>query len=117
APVAAATLINRFAFRISAGDELVLVAACVALLGSGILCQLRASTLFGSLILGAYILMVLIHLIYNRYDQGLMGIYFACGGALLFGAGLALAFYRDRLLTLPDRIKRREGIFRVFGWR
>ena len=34
-----------------------------------------------------------------------------------FGAGLLLSVYRDRLRTLPDRFKRREGVFRVLTWR
>jgi hypothetical protein len=28
-----------------------------------------------------------------------------------------LSVYRERLLALPDRIKRHEGVFRVLGWR
>jgi hypothetical protein len=39
------------------------------------------------------------------------------GGGLIFGSGLVLAIFRDRLLTLPNRIKQREGIFRVLAWR
>ncbi|MEI7701432.1 MAG: hypothetical protein WCK86_16655 [Planctomycetia bacterium] len=39
-----------------------------------------------------------------------------CGG-FVFGAGLILAFFRDRLLILPERIQRREGVFRVFNRR
>jgi hypothetical protein len=39
------------------------------------------------------------------------------GGGLFFGIGLLLSVYRDRLLTLPERFKRREGVFRVLSWR
>jgi hypothetical protein len=39
------------------------------------------------------------------------------GGGLIFLTGLGLAVYRDRLLTLPDRVKNREGVFRVLNWR
>ncbi|MCA9058768.1 MAG: hypothetical protein KDA85_09720, partial [Planctomycetaceae bacterium] len=39
------------------------------------------------------------------------------GGGIVFGTGLLLAFFRDRLLTLPERVQRREGIFRVLTWR
>jgi hypothetical protein len=28
-----------------------------------------------------------------------------------------LSVYRDRLLTLPENARRREGVFRVLGWR
>ena len=36
---------------------------------------------------------------------------------LLFATGLFLSVYRDRLLALPDQIKRREGIFKILSWR
>jgi hypothetical protein len=39
------------------------------------------------------------------------------GGGVIFGTGLLLSIYRDRLLMLPDKIKRREGVFRVLSWR
>jgi hypothetical protein len=39
------------------------------------------------------------------------------GGCVIFGTGLLLSIYRDRLLMLPDKIKRREGVFRVLSWR
>jgi len=39
------------------------------------------------------------------------------GGGMIFGSGLVLAIFRDRLLELPNRIKERQGIFRVLTWR
>jgi hypothetical protein len=36
---------------------------------------------------------------------------------VIFPTGLLLSIYRDRLLALPEKVKRREGIFRVLGWR
>ena len=39
------------------------------------------------------------------------------GGGVVFGAGSVLAFFRDRLLSMPDRIRSREGVFKVFNWR
>jgi hypothetical protein len=39
------------------------------------------------------------------------------GGGVIFGTGVLLSIYRDRLLTLPDQVKRREGIFRILTWR
>jgi hypothetical protein len=44
-------------------------------------------------------------------------IWMAIGGGVIFGAGILLSIYRDRLLTLPEQVKRREGIFKVLGWR
>ena len=46
-----------------------------------------------------------------------LAIYLIIGGGLFFGLGLVLSIYRDRLLTLPARIKHREGVFRVLNWR
>ena len=46
---------------------------------------------------------------------GLSG--WSAGTGAVFAVGLVLSFYRDRLLALPDRIKRREGVFRVLSWR
>ena len=36
---------------------------------------------------------------------------------VFFVTGLLLSIYRDRLLLLPDKIKRREGMFKVLNWR
>ena len=44
-------------------------------------------------------------------------IWMTIGGAVIFGTGILLSVYRERLLTLPDQVKRREGIFKVLGWR
>jgi hypothetical protein len=44
-------------------------------------------------------------------------VYIMVGGGVFFTAGLLLSLYRDRLLALPERIKRREGVFRVLTWR
>ena len=44
-------------------------------------------------------------------------LWLAVGGGLILLVGLVLAVYRDRLLTLPERVKNREGVFRVLNWR
>ena len=44
-------------------------------------------------------------------------IWLTIGGGLVFATGVLLNIYRDRLLTLPEKVMRREGIFRVLGWR
>jgi len=46
-----------------------------------------------------------------------MGVYLTLGGAAIFTTGLLLSVHRDRLATLPDRIKGRQGIFKVLSWR
>jgi hypothetical protein len=46
-----------------------------------------------------------------------VGVYLTIGGAVIFGAGVLLSIYRDRLLALPEQVRRREGVFRVLSWR
>ena len=38
-------------------------------------------------------------------------------GVSLFVIGIGLSVYRDRLLMLPERISKREGLFRILDWR
>jgi hypothetical protein len=47
----------------------------------------------------------------------MVGVYIAIGGALIFGIGIALSVYREKLLALPERIAKREGVFRMLNWR
>ena len=62
-----------------------------------------------------YFLTLVIFLPWSRLNA--VAIFILVGGGVLFSSGLLLSVYRDRLLTLPDRIKRREGLFRVLNWR
>jgi hypothetical protein len=58
---------------------------------------------------------LVIYLPWSRLNA--VAIFITVGGGILFSIGLILSVYRDRLLTLPDRIKKREGVFRVLSWR
>jgi hypothetical protein len=93
-------------------------ALALLLFGTGVACRIMAPTLIGSAGMIIYVLVVLIALMHGKLAETVwIGIYFTIGGATLFGAGIVLSVYRDRLRALPDRIKRREGIFRIFNWR
>jgi len=39
------------------------------------------------------------------------------GGGLFFSIAVLLSVYRDRLLSIPQRIQEGEGVFRIFKWR
>jgi hypothetical protein len=96
-------------------DELGLVAVTVVMLLTGLVWQLKAPTLVGGSVLAAYLL-VLVGML-AIHPNVTMGMYLAIGGGRLFAAGIALSVYRERLLTLPERLKSREGVFQVLNWR
>jgi hypothetical protein len=76
---------------------------------------LKSTTCTGSVLTVLYFLTLVIFLPWSRLNA--VAIFILVGGGVLFSSGLLLSVYRDRLLTLPDRIKRREGLFRVLNWR
>jgi O-antigen/teichoic acid export membrane protein len=117
-PLAIATLYWRFIARdISSKDEIGLLAVGIVLLVTGFLFQLRATTLTGGTLLVCELIMLLVSAFLHVKDQVAIAIFLAGGGAVIFLTGLLLSIYRDRLLALPEKVKRREGIFRVLGWR
>jgi len=115
-PLAIAVVLHRYNNNFSALNELGLLFVGVVLLGTGFIFQLRSTTLVGGSLVGLYLVsLVLFIRIPERIQTAALWV--GIGGAAIFTAGLLLSIYRDRLLTLPDRIKRREGVFRVLSWR
>jgi hypothetical protein len=88
----------------------------LVLLFSGMLLQIRATTVGGGLIMLLYVLSLVA---YVRWPQQLQhtAVYMMVGGAAVFAVGLLLSVYRDRLLQLPADIGRRRGVWRVLDWR
>jgi hypothetical protein len=116
-PLAIAVLIHRSAnHHFSVPDEMGLLVAGVLMLGTGFMFQLRSTTLTGAVCLVLYVL-TLPMLIRELDNLSTAALLLAVGGGVVFALGLVLSVYRDRLLTLPEKIKRREGIFRVLSWR
>jgi hypothetical protein len=97
-------------------NEVGMLAAGLLLLASGYVLRIRSTTLMGAALLGLYLVSLLL---YVRLPEQLQttAVYLMIGGGVFFGAGVVLSVYRDRLLTLPERVKRREGLFRVLTWR
>ncbi|HEX5272961.1 MAG TPA: hypothetical protein VFW33_20835, partial [Gemmataceae bacterium] len=116
-PPTIAVLIHRGAnHHYSVPDEVGMLAAGLLMLGSGFALRLRATTLTGALVLVVYLL-TLPMLIRRIYELQTTALLLAGGGGVVFAIGLVLSIFRDRLLTLPEKVRRREGIFRVLGWR
>jgi hypothetical protein len=97
-------------------NEVAMLAAGLVLLAAGFMCQIKSTTLAGSFLTAAYLVTLVLYLKVPRAAQT-TAVYIMVGGGLFFVAGLLLSLYRDRLLQLPERIKRREGVFRVLSWR
>lgn len=101
--------------RVFLPDELGLLVVSVLLLVTGYAWQLKSPAVIGGGTLGAYLLVVIGTLAY--FPDVAIGVYLAVGGGLLFGVGLVLSIFRDRLAALPQKISNREGVFQVLSWR
>ena len=93
----------------------VLVIALV-LIGAGVLCRIRWSTLVGAATLCIYVIS-LIGLFQLPERLQSTAVYMMAGGSLFFGTAVLLSIYRDRLLALPQRAQEGQGVFRIFKWR
>jgi len=100
---------------ISLIDELALITVTIAMLVTGFSWQIRSTTFFGGATFGLYIVMLLVDL--GRQQNWAVGVYLAIAGGVVFLLGVLLSIYRERLLTLPEQISHREGVFRILGWR
>jgi hypothetical protein len=96
--------------------EVGVLAIGLGLVGAGVLCRLRAPTLAGGGALAVYLasLVLLLHLPEQLQS---VAVYLMAGGGVLFAVAVLLSVYRDRLLTLPTRIREGEGVFAVLMWR
>ncbi len=101
--------------HVSVVDELALFTVTVLLLVTGFGWQIKSTTCLGGLSLVLYLIIIVVSLGWQQ--QVAAGVHLAIGGALLFGLGVALSIYREKLLQLPDRAVKREGVFRVLNWR
>lgn len=99
----------------SLGDEFALLTVTILMLLIGLTLQLKTPTICGGTALTLYLGILIAQLAYH--PQVAIGVYLAIGGILLFATGVVLSIYRDRLLALPEKIARREGIFRIIDWR
>ncbi len=114
-PLLIASMVYRFGYQISTVNEIGLATAAVLLLLSGVAFELKSTAITGGTLLVLHLAMLLVSI--GMQAQVAVGVYLAFGGAAIFAVGLLLSIHRDRLLQLPERIRRREGLFRVLAWR
>ncbi len=115
-PLAVAVLSYRSLAVFHVPDELGLLLASLLLFGSGFMLRIKSTTLLGAAF-GVVYLASLVLFVHLPDQLQAAAVWIAAGGAGLFGCGLLLSIYRDRLLALPAKIRRREGVFRVLTWR
>jgi hypothetical protein len=86
------------------------------LLGAGVLCRIRWSTIVGgsTLIIYTVSLIGLVRLPEQLQSTAIM---MMIGGGVFFGTAVLLSIYRDRLLAIPQRVQAGDGVFRVLKWR
>jgi hypothetical protein len=97
-------------------NEIGMLVAGLVLLATGFMFQIKSTTLSGAFLSVLYLMSLVLYLSVPEQLQT-TAVYIMIGGGTFFTLGLLLSLYRDRLLTLPERIKRREGVFRVLTWR
>ena len=97
--------------------EISAIFAGLVLFGSGVCCKLRATTVSGAILLGSYLLSLLALVIRLPDQLQSASVMMMVGGGVFFLAALLMSIYRDRLISLPRRIREGEGVYRVLKWR
>ncbi|MBN1590855.1 MAG: hypothetical protein JW888_15185 [Pirellulales bacterium] len=116
APLLAAVVYHRFVGEnVSAIDEVGLLLVGLLMLVTGFSWQVKSTTLIGGSGLVLYLLMIVVAI--GWQEQVATGVYLTIGGGIVFALGIGLSVYRERLLQLPERISKREGVFKILNWR
>lgn len=116
-PLGAGLLWHRSTPAFSWPEELGVLALGLALLASGSVLRIKSTTLAGAAMVAVFVLTLPLYARGMLKEVQTAALLLAAGGGLVFGTGLVLAVFRDRLLTLPNRVRNREGVFAVLGWR
>lgn len=114
-PMAVAALNDRAAGVFLPINEIGFLVIPLLLMTTGVLFRIRATTVIGTLLTALYFITLLMFVPWGRLNA--VALIILIGGGVLFGLGLVLSVFREHLLTLPERIKNREGVFRVLSWR
>ena len=88
----------------------------LSLLGAGLLCKVRSTTIAGGSLIAVFV-MSLVTLVRWPDQLHSVSVVMMVGGGAFFAVALLMSLYRDRLLSLPNRIRAGEGVYRVLKWR
>ena len=96
--------------------EVATIAGSLILLGSGMLCRIRVTTVSGAALMltfvGSLVTLVRIPDQLQNASVAMM-----VGGGLFLGSAVLMSIYRDRLVALPTQMREGEGVFQVLKWR
>ena len=119
-PLAIGLLVYRFGIAVDSSwmqfHNITAIVAGMVLLGAGVCCKLRSTTISGAMLLGIYLLS-LIALIDLPDQLQSISVMMMIGGGLFFATALLMSIYRDRIVSLPRRIREGEGVYRILKWR
>jgi hypothetical protein len=96
-------------------SEFILLAGAIPLVAIGLVARRKGPTLVGGGTMGAYLVVLIAQLAWR--PQLAVGVWLTLAGLAVFGLAVALSVFRDRLLLIPGRIERREGVFQFLDWR
>lgn len=96
--------------------EIAAIVAALALLGAGLACRIRSTTINGMGLLSVYVLSVLALVQWPSQLQSVSVVMMA-GGGMFFVTAVLLSIYRDRLVSFHSDIREARGMFRVLRWR
>jgi len=96
--------------------EIGTLVAALLLLGTGMICKIRWTTICGSVLLGIYILSLAILV---RWPQQLQSasVVMMIGGGVFFSVSALLSIYRDKITSLPKKVRTGQSLFSVLKWR
>ena len=96
--------------------EVTSIMLALTLLGLGLACRIRSTTIGGVSLLAVYVVS-LVTLVQWPSQLKNVSVLMIVGGGVFFTTAVLLSVYRDKILALPQEIRQRRGVFRVLHWR
>ncbi|QEG20501.1 hypothetical protein [Mariniblastus fucicola] len=96
--------------------EIATIAGSLILLGSGLLCRIRSTTVCGGVLMLTFIgsLVTLVRIPDQLQNASVA---MMVGGGVFLASAILMSIYRDRLIALPNKMRAGDGVFQVLKWR
>ena len=96
--------------------EIATIVGSLVLLGSGMLCRIRSTTVGGAFLMLTFV-GSLITLVRIPDQLQTASVAMMVGGGVFLTSAILMSIYRDRLIALPGQIREGDGVFQVLKWR